>query len=103
MPRSLAFGPASVIYALSSTTDEVQRLSYQGPPFGVLALQGSALGTGSTPTAIAVNFWRDFAYVVNSGSNDISAYRIDATTGALSSAGARVPAGTQPEAIAIDE
>jgi YVTN family beta-propeller protein len=42
-----------------------------------------------------------FAYVTNSGSNDVSMYTIDATTGALTSMGT-IAAGTDPVSVAVD-
>jgi 6-phosphogluconolactonase (cycloisomerase 2 family) len=45
-----------------------------------------------------------FLYLVNSASNAVSVYSIDAATGALSAATpAQYPAGSKPEAIAVDE
>lgn len=41
------------------------------------------------------------AYVANQGSNDVSAYTINATTGALTSVGAAVAAGTTPSAVTV--
>jgi YVTN family beta-propeller protein len=41
-----------------------------------------------------------FAYVTNSGSNDVSMYTIDTTTGALTSIGT-IAAGSTPTSIAI--
>ena len=41
-----------------------------------------------------------FAYVANSGSNDVSMYTINAATGVLSSIGA-IAAGLSPSSIAI--
>jgi YVTN family beta-propeller protein len=44
-----------------------------------------------------------FAYVANQNSNDVSVYRIDSTTGALTQvAGSPFAAGTNPRSIAID-
>src|SRR5882762_3665144 len=44
-----------------------------------------------------------FAYVVNTGSSDISGYTIDATTGALTPVpGSPFPTGFSPEAVVVD-
>jgi 6-phosphogluconolactonase (cycloisomerase 2 family) len=43
-----------------------------------------------------------FVHVTNSGSDDISAFRIDPVTGALTEVGARVPTGISPISLAID-
>jgi 6-phosphogluconolactonase len=69
--------------------------------------------TGTTPFAIAIHPSGKFAYVVNEGSNSISAYSIDASTGALASidadayttgmqASISTGAAYTPVAIAID-
>jgi 6-phosphogluconolactonase len=52
-----------------------------------------AAGTG--PISVAVDPAGKFAYVTNSGSNDVSMYTINATTGALTSIGT-IAAGTGP-------
>lgn len=49
----------------------------------------------------AVKFVPTFAYVANSGSNNISTYSIDPKTGALT-AGAAAPAGTKPVSVTVD-
>jgi 6-phosphogluconolactonase (cycloisomerase 2 family) len=41
-----------------------------------------------------------FAYVANSSSNDVSAYTINASTGALTSIGSNALAGTSPSSVA---
>ena len=44
-----------------------------------------------------------FVYVVNNGSNDVSAYRVDPASGALAPiAGSPFPAGNTPDSIAVD-
>jgi hypothetical protein len=42
-----------------------------------------------------------FVYVANQGSNDVSAYTINDTTGALTSVGAAVAAGSYPISVTI--
>ena len=57
-----------------------------------------AAGTG--PVFVAVDPASKFAYVTNSGSNDVSMYTINATTGALTSIGT-IAAESAPTSIAI--
>ena len=45
---------------------------------------------------------QSFAYVANSNSNDVSAYKIDSTTGALSLVGSPFRAGAGPDSVAVD-
>lgn len=66
----------------------------------------SPFAAGIHPASIAVSQDSKFAYVPNSGSNDISAFSIDASTGALypipgSPFPSGAPTGT-PESIALD-
>jgi len=57
-----------------------------------------AAGTG--PTSLALDPRSKFAYVVNSGSNDVSTYTVDGTTGALTSLGT-TGTGLSPASIAL--
>jgi YVTN family beta-propeller protein len=49
---------------------------------GALTPMGT-VATGTYPTSIAVHPSGKFAYVTNSGSNDVSTYSIDGATGVL--------------------
>ena len=56
--------------------------------YTINATTGALTSTGmiaarSNPTSIAIHPSGKFAYVTNSGSNDVSMYSIDAATGAL--------------------
>jgi 6-phosphogluconolactonase (cycloisomerase 2 family) len=76
---------------------------------GKIGAQTSIL-TGTLPYAIAVDPAGRFAYVANDTSNNVSAYKIDQTTGALTQVDAdgtvagiqNFAAGTNPRAVAID-
>ena len=52
-------------------------------------------------TSVVVHPSGKFAYVANCGSNDVSMYTINATTGALTSIGT-IAAGTSPVSMAVD-
>ena len=74
--------------------------------FGIDSATGTLTQVGTTPAGnspnrIAVHPTGKFAYVTNFGSNDVSAFRID-TTGALTSIGAPLAAGTNPRSVTID-
>jgi 6-phosphogluconolactonase (cycloisomerase 2 family) len=43
-----------------------------------------------------------FAYVANGGSDDITTFRIDPVTGALTEVGTAVAAGDEPESVTVD-
>ena len=55
---------------------------------------------GSVPYSMAVDPAGKFAYVVNLGSNDVSMYTINSTTGVLMSKGT-IAAGQVPTSIAV--
>ena len=67
---------------------------------GALTSIGTIAARG-TPVSVAVDPPGKFAYVTNSGSNDVSMYTINATTGALTSIGT-IAAGTDPVSVAVD-
>jgi len=56
---------------------------------------------GKSPSSVAVDPSGKFAYTANWGSNNISVYTINATTGALT-AGTAVAAGTNPNSVTVD-
>ena len=59
---------------------------------------------GVSPLAIAGTSDKKYVYVVNSGSNDISAFAVDPGTGALTAVpGSPFAAGTNPRALALYE
>jgi YVTN family beta-propeller protein len=67
---------------------------------GALTSMG-VIAAGTNPVSVAVDLAGKFAYVANSGSNDVSMYTIKATTGALTSTGT-IAAGTKPSSVAVD-
>jgi 6-phosphogluconolactonase len=59
--------------------------------------------TGTQPSSITVDESGKFAYVANDVSNDVSAYTIDSTTGALTALVASpFAAGSNPTAVIVD-
>ena len=58
------------------------------------------VAAGTDPVSVAVDPAGKFAYVANNGSNDVSMYTINATTGALTSIGATA-AQSNPSSIVI--
>jgi len=78
---------------------------------GTLAAVGTPTPTGTSPHAIAslhnsfccgTNDTK-FVFVGNEGSNDVSAFAVNSTTGALTAVpGSPFPAGVDPQAMAID-
>jgi 6-phosphogluconolactonase (cycloisomerase 2 family) len=65
---------------------------------------GSPFAAGTQPSSVAVDPTGAFTYAVNSGSDTVFVYSIDATTGALTPInGSSISTGTQPSAIAISD
>jgi len=62
---------------------------------------GSAVPAGTTPSAVVSEPYGQYLYVANSGSNDLSAYSINALTGALTPISGTFPTVTAPSALAV--
>lgn len=87
-------------FTIDSTTGNLALVP--GGPSGGLGLVSGPYATGSSPESIAVDPSGKFAYVGNTGGNNISAYTIDGTTGALAPiAGSPFAAGVRPASVAI--
>jgi 6-phosphogluconolactonase (cycloisomerase 2 family) len=80
------------INAASGALSLVKIVRTQGQPGSM------ALSKGTTP----VTYTPRFAYVVNAGDADVSAYTINAITGALTPVGAKVGSGNVPNSVAVD-
>lgn len=93
----VTYTPQSV-YAVDSGSNDVSTYGIDGST-GALTLQGTA-ATGSGPKAIAVTSQRQFAFVANQNSNNVSIYTVN-SSGALSSVGT-VAAGTGPDSLIVD-
>ena len=78
------------------------------PTTGALAVIGTSVVAGTSPHAIVgldYNYLDDkkYVFVGNEGSNDVSAFAVNSTTGALTAIpGSPFPAGIDPQAMAID-
>ena len=64
------------------------------------AVPGSSIAAGTGAVPLAIDESGRFAYVGNFGSNDISAYSLERSTGTFTTIGT-FPAGTAPGALAI--
>lgn len=66
-------------------------------------MKGSPYVTGSSPTNVIVDPNGKYAYIVDYASSAVSAYSVNATTGALTAVkGSPFAAGTDPEYVAVD-
>lgn len=84
------------VYSIDATTGALTLIDADGSLGG---FQDSIV-TGTTPYSITIDPAGLYAYVANSGSNDISAYTIN-SNGSLSALGAPVGAGQAPHAVAV--
>ncbi len=70
---------------------------------GALSAVGSPISAGTSPKSVSVDPSGLFVYVANSGSNNISAFTINASTGALTAALlSPFAAGTGPQSVSVD-
>jgi len=110
-PLSVTVGPSGKFaYVVNVTSNDVSAYTINTNT-GVLTqiLCGGGAGcngnnflAGSGPYSVTVDPSGKFAYVANWSTNNISAYTINATTGALTGVGAAVAAGTSPHDITVD-
>lgn len=100
--------PGEYAYATNAADNTLSSYSVDGTT-GALAAIGAPTATGASPHAIVGFYCCDqgpytvkYVYVGNEGSNDISAFAVDITTGALTAVpGSPFPAGTDPQAMTL--
>jgi 6-phosphogluconolactonase (cycloisomerase 2 family) len=97
---------AGFAYVVNNGSDNVSAYAIDTATGALTEVAGSPFAAGVGPTAIAVDPSGRFAYVTNGGSFDftdtISAFTIDATTGALTSAGPAQASRSGPRSVAVD-
>ncbi len=100
---SMAFDPTGAFLFAAGFAGAQNVLAYSiDPVSGALtAVPGSPFTAGSFPAAVAVHPSGGLLYVVNSGSDDVSAFAINAADGSLVSAGT-FSAGSYPQKLSID-
>jgi 6-phosphogluconolactonase len=102
-PESLAVDPQGRYLYAANVTSGDQVASFSITPASGALTPLSAAQAGALPISLAVDASGQFVYAANYNSNDISAYTVDAATGALAPvAGSPFAAGTQPHSIVID-
>ena len=109
-PKAIAFAPngkfAYVVNSIVGSAFGSVFVYTINASTGALSKSGE-VSTGNAPVAIAIDPSGKFAFVANSVSNDVSAYVIDQSTGALSNVGGlgtntNAAAGGTPSAITVD-
>jgi 6-phosphogluconolactonase (cycloisomerase 2 family) len=88
------------VYAISSETNQVRAFSV-GWTRGRLTAIGTALSTGTSPQAIAIEPHGRFVYVANKGAASVSAYAMNTSSGLLTSIGS-FAAGQTPGGLTTD-
>jgi 6-phosphogluconolactonase len=117
-PSSIAVDAGKFAYVANANSNSISAYSISAGALTALTdvdagTSGTqtSIPTGTQPYSIAIHPSGKFAYVANAGSNSISAYSIDATTGALARIDAdgftsgnqtSIPARSAPISIAID-
>ena len=99
--RSVAMDPLGKFVYVANASGSVSAYTVN-PVSGYLSnVAGSPFLAGTFPISVAVEPSGRYVYVANFNSNDVSAFAINATTGALTSLGA-VAAGTNPQSLIVD-
>jgi 6-phosphogluconolactonase (cycloisomerase 2 family) len=90
-------------YSICSAINLTAQPPCAAADFSLHTITGSPFATnGNNPGPLAVDAYGKFLYVVNTGSGNVSSYKINATSGALSIfLGANVVAGQGANSIAI--
>jgi 6-phosphogluconolactonase len=106
LPSSVVVDPSGKFAYVASGVGSGGNFPYNIEMYTIDATTGAltSIGTiaaGTAPVFVAVDPAGKFAYVMNSGSNDVSMYTIDAATGVLTSMGT-IAAGTDPVSAAVD-
>jgi 6-phosphogluconolactonase len=99
--EAVAVDPAGRFLYVATAGNELSSYSIT-PASGELTLASTA-GTGDFPLNVVIDPAGMFAYVANENSNNVSAFTLDSTTGALAAvAESPFAAGVNPRSIAID-
>lgn len=106
-PEGVAVDPTGkFVYVPNSESNSVSAFTINATSGALTPVAGSPFATGTTPQGV-MNMAFDpngrFAYVTNQNSSNVSAYSIDATSGALTPvAGSPFAAGAGPSSVAVD-
>jgi len=103
-PTFISLDPAArYAYVVNTGDDTVSVYRYRSnvtPLIFETVYYGSPFATGKAPASIEIDPTGRYAYVANAGSNDVSAYRINHQTGALSGLpGSPFRAGRKPQSL----
>ena len=97
----LAIACGEFAYVTNAANNTISAFSVDATT-GAIALVGSPVATGLSPSAIASTFDTSHLYVANGGSNDVSVFAVDAVSGTLTIVpGSPFAVGTNPRAVAF--
>jgi len=107
LSRSITVDPSGrFAYVANSMSNNVSAYTIDATSGALTAVTGSPFAAETGPASVTVDPSGRFAYVANGdlgGSNNVSAYTIDAATGALTLvAGSPFAAGTGPLSVTVD-
>jgi 6-phosphogluconolactonase (cycloisomerase 2 family) len=86
-PQSVTVDPSGKFAYVANDGGKISAFTIDSATGALSAVAGSPFAAGPAPRSVTVDPSGKFAYVANSGSNDVSAFSIDATSGALTAAG----------------
>ncbi|GEM_PF-1046417 len=99
--RSVTVDPSGRFVFTANVAGSLSAYSLNPSTGALTAVAGSPFAAGALPISVTVDPSSRFAYVANYTSNNVSAFAIDGTSGALSSLGTS-PAGTHPQSAQVD-
>jgi DNA-binding beta-propeller fold protein YncE len=114
LPVSVAVDPSGkfayvanqILFSASGNVTGFTINSTTGALTAIDSSLGNPITTGSFPVSVAVDPKGKFVYVANNGSNNVSGYTINSTTGALTEItglnASPFTAGSQPTSVAVD-
>lgn len=101
-PIAQAITPSQRWLYMVDGNNQIATFAVNQATWALMPIAG-AQQTNGMPIALAVNGPQNAVYAANISSNDVSGFRFDQTTGALSPLpGSPFPAGNMPDAIAVD-
>ena len=99
--RSVTVDPLGRFVYVANASGSVSAYSINPTTGGLASVAGSPFTAGTFPISVTVEPSGRFVYAANLNSNNVSAFTIDATTGALSSLGT-FATGTGPQSVLVD-
>ncbi len=99
IPSSIAVSPTGRFVYLTGSSGSLAAFTLDAGT-GVLTAAGSPHASGALSADVTVDAAGRFVYVANSGSNDLSVFRVDAVSGALTAEG-KISARQTPFRVAL--